>query len=82
MQSIKSAKQKEQEEGEKKNSERNANEGGRDICCCLAQSHIDLLHSTELLGYYSYTGLDNFTASTHIRTHLISNFASAPCSQP
>lgn len=35
----------------------------------LALSHIDSLHSTEPLAYYSHTGLDNFTDPTH--THPI-----------
>lgn len=55
-------KQKEKgEEKKKKEGKTNMNIGGSDISLFLAQSHIDSLHSTEPLGYYSHTGLDNFT---------------------
>lgn len=47
--------------GKKKEGKTNMNIGGSDISLFLAQSHIDSLHSTEPLGYYSHTGLDNFT---------------------
>lgn len=60
---------KQKEEGEKKEEgERNANEGGRGISCCLAQSHIDSLHSTELLGYYAHRPGQFHILNTH--THM------------
>lgn len=51
-----------------------------EINCCLAQSHIDSLHRTEPLGYYSHTGLDNFTHPKHIHTHT-SRFQFSQCAR-